>query len=609
MCGIAAYIGENEALPFLIQGLKRLEYRGYDSAGVGVYNGKEIVVRRRVGKIANLEGMLAEETIPGTVGIGHTRWATHGVPADNNAHPHQDCNHRFAVVHNGIIENYLDLKEKLQMQGCKFTSETDTEVLPNLLAAAYDGDLRRAAQRVGAQLKGSYATVFLCEEAPDQIVALRQDSPLIVGIGDSGYYLASDIPALIGHVREYAVLENGDCVHITRDGYTIYQGEEVIERKLCPLDMDLAAAEKEGYDHFMQKEIYEQPKAIKACLAGRINGGESVINLGDIHLTKEKLGEIHSIMLVACGTAYHACLVGKTLFEKLLRIPTEVDIASEFRYRDPIINEHTLTIVVSQSGETADTLAALREAKRKGSYVLGITNVMQSSVARECHDVIYTRAGIEIAVASTKAYTTQLIAIYLLGLYMAELKGLMGRSDVRDIADELLLLPDKAAEILEKQGDRVKEIGYHMAEHESGFFIGRSLDYGVALEGALKLKEISYIHAESYAAGELKHGTLALIVDEVPVVCLCTQDTLADKMMNNVMEVKARGAYAIAFAFDDNRELAELVDNICYLPRTLELLAPVLTVIPLQLIAYYASVKRGCDVDQPRNLAKSVTVE
>lgn len=610
MCGIAGYIGENEVLPFLINGLKRLEYRGYDSAGVGIFDGDQLVVRRRCGKIKELEKYIQDETIHGTVGIAHTRWATHGVPADCNAHPHSDKDLRFAVVHNGIIENYLELKEELEAAGCTFSSDTDSEVLPNLIAQYYDGDLRSAVQRAAKRLRGSYAAVFLCLDAPDQLVAVRQNSPLIVGAGRDGFYLASDIPALIGHADTYTVLENNECARLTRQGINIYRGEEDVTRPLLKLDMDLEAAEKGGYEHFMLKEICEQPRALRDCLGGRINGGKTVVNLGDIKLDQDKMATIKKIVMVACGTAYHACLVGKTVFEKLLRLPTEVAIASEFRYSDPLVDAETLTIVISQSGETADTLAALAEAQEKGSYALGITNVWESSVARNCDDVIYTRAGLEIAVASTKAYSTQLMAIYLLTLYMAELKKTLPRQEIKKIADELQRLPDKVENILAKQTDTIKKLGVHLASQENCFFIGRGLDYHVALEGALKLKEISYIHAEAYAAGELKHGTLALIVDKVPVVCLCTQEAVVDKMISNMMEVKARNAFVIAFAFAGNNQINSKAKNrVCYLPRTLDLLSPILTVVPLQLIAYYASVERGCDVDQPRNLAKSVTVE
>ncbi|MBQ6810478.1 MAG: glutamine--fructose-6-phosphate transaminase (isomerizing), partial [Firmicutes bacterium] len=435
------------------------------------------------------------------------------------------------------------------------------------------------------------------------------DSPMIVGMGEKGNYFASDIPALIGYADRYVVLKNGETAVLTADSVTIYAGNEVIEPEVEKLTMDMDAAEKGGYDHFMLKEIIVQPRALKECLSGRISYGKHVVDLGEMKLTSEKIDTIEKIVMVACGTAYHACYVGRYVYEKLLGIPVEVDIASEFRYRDPIVDKHTLTIIVSQSGETADTLAALAEAKRKGSHVLAITNVWGSSIAREAHDVIYTRAGLEIAVASTKAYTTQILAIYLLGLYMAETKGKLIRKEIQTIINELYRLPDKVQKIIDKCHDDIKTMGEAIADHEDAFFIGRGLDYVVALEGALKLKEISYIHAEAYAAGELKHGTLALIVDRVPVISLCTQKVLEEKMISNIKEAQTRDGQIFAITFEGNNLVSEVADHICYLPKTLDLLAPILTVIPLQLIAYYASVKRGVDVDKPRNLAKSVTVE
>lgn len=610
MCGIAGYIGEKEALPFLISGLKKLEYRGYDSAGIAVYDQGNIVVRRQVGKIAELEKIIAGEVIKGSSGIAHTRWATHGAPSNRNSHPHRDSDGNFAVVHNGIIENYLDLKKELEEKGHTFSSETDTEVLPNLLDDCYDGDLLGAVMKAEKRLRGSYAAVFMSKAEPNVLIAIRKDSPLIVGIGEEGNYLASDIPALIGHVNKYAVLKNNEMAVLTREGITLYNnlGEE-IPLEILELDMDQAAAEKGGYEHFMLKEIHEQPRALRDCLSGRLTNLDKRIDLGDISLDAQKLKTFNKIVMVACGTAYHACFVGKYIYEKLLRIPVEVDIASEFRYRDPIIDEHTLTIVVSQSGETADTKAALAEAKAKGSYVLAISNVWQSSIAREADDVIYTRAGLEIAVASTKAYSTQLLALYLLGFYMAENMGILDREVLDPLLDELYRLPEKVQYILDNKVEEIKKMGDIVAQYEDSFFIGRGLDYVVSLEGALKLKEISYIHAEAYAAGELKHGTLALIVDKVPVICLATQREVEEKMISNIEEVRTRNATVLSFAFEGDTHVREVSHSICYLPETHDLLSPILTVIPLQLIAYYASIKRGCDVDQPRNLAKSVTVE
>lgn len=609
MCGIAGYIGTEQALPFLISGLKKLEYRGYDSAGIAIYHDHHIEVRRQVGKIADLEKAIDGQVIEGTQGIAHTRWATHGVPSNRNSHPHRDTDGHIAVVHNGIIENYLDLRKELEDKGYTFTSETDTEVLPNLIADCFDGDLLEAVWKAKDRLRGSYAAVCMSQDEPGILVGIRQDSPLIVGFGKDGNYFASDIPALIGYADRYTVLKNGETAVLTADSIRFYADGKEIEPEVEKLSMDIDAAEKGGYDHFMLKEIVEQPRALKDCLSGRIAYGKRVVDLGELELTAEKVNSINKIVMVACGTAYHACYVGRYVYEKLLNIPVEVEIASEFRYRDPILDKHTLTIIVSQSGETADTLAALAEAKRKGSHVLAITNVWGSSIAREAHDVIYTRAGLEIAVASTKAYTTQILAIYLLGLYMAEMKGKLIRKEIQTIINELYRLPDKVQKIIDDHMDEIREMGEIIAGYNDAFFIGRGLDYVVAMEGALKLKEISYIHAEAYAAGELKHGTLALIVDQVPVISLCTQGALEEKMISNIKEAQTRDGQIFAIAFEGDKLVSEVADHICYLPKTLDLLAPILTVIPLQLIAYYASVKRGVDVDKPRNLAKSVTVE
>ncbi|MGN0962315.1 MAG: glutamine--fructose-6-phosphate transaminase (isomerizing), partial [Clostridia bacterium] len=534
MCGIAGCIGKEQALPFLISGLKKLEYRGYDSAGIAIYHDHRIEVRRQVGKIADLEKSIAGQVIEGTQGIAHTRWATHGVPSNRNSHPHRDTDGHIAVVHNGIIENYLDLRKELEEKGYTFTSETDTEVLPNLIADCFEGDLLQAVWKAKARLRGSYAAVCMSQDEPGILVGIRQDSPLIVGFGKNGNYFASDIPALIGYADRYVVLKNGETAVLREDSVAFYADGNPIEPEVQELSMDIDAAEKGGYDHFMLKEIIEQPRALKDCLSGRIAYGKRVVDLGELKLTAEKVESIDKIVMVACGTAYHACYVGRYVYEKILNIPVEVEIASEFRYRDPILDKHTLTIIVSQSGETADTLAALAEAKRKGSHVLAITNVWGSSIAREAHDVIYTRAGLEIAVASTKAYTTQILAIYLLGLYMAEMKGKLIRKEIQTIINELYRLPDKVQKIIDEHLDEIKVMGETIADYNDAFFIGRGLDYVVAMEGALKLKEISYIHAEAYAAGELKHGTLALIVDRVPVISLCTQGALEEKMISNI---------------------------------------------------------------------------
>lgn len=609
MCGIVGYIGNKEALPFLMNGLKRLEYRGYDSAGIATLENGCIEVVRCVGKLKCLEEKLSRMEFHETVGIGHTRWATHGAPSDENSHPHRDCNGHFAVVHNGIIENYLDLRRELAGKGHRFSSETDTEVLPNLIDEFYEGSLLEAAWKVQNTVRGSYAAVFLSDKEPEKLVALRKDSPLIIGIGKDGYYLASDIPAILGYADHYMVLEDGESALLTRKSLHIYRDGKEIEKKAEPLTMSPEAAEKGGYEHFMLKEIYEQPRALRDCLTGRLSDGEYGIDLGKLKIKPEQIKKLQRIVMVACGTAYHACLVGKYVYEKLLRIPVEVGIASEFRYRDPIIDHNALTIVVSQSGETADTLSALKEARAKGSHIVAITNVVGSSVSREAHDTLYTRAGNEIAVASTKAYSTQLLAIYLLGFYMAEIREKINRAEIEALIQELYTIPGKVEEILNTKIDEIKKMSAFISAHEDGFFIGRGLDYAVALEGALKLKEISYIHAEAYAAGELKHGTLALIADKVPVLAVCTQSALIEKMISNIKEVTARDATVFSFAFEGESRLNEVSDQVLLLPKTSDLLAPILTVVPLQLIAYYASVMRGTDVDQPRNLAKTVTVE
>ncbi len=609
MCGIVGYIGKKEALPFLLSGLKRLEYRGYDSAGIATFENERILVARCVGKLCCLEKLLEGVELHETIGIGHTRWATHGVPSDENSHPHRDCNGHFAVVHNGIIENYLELRRELKEKGCTFSSETDTEVLPNLIDEFYEGDLLKAAWALQDKVRGSYAAVFMSDREPDKLVALRKDSPLIIGIGDDGYYIASDIPAILGYAHHYLVLEDGESAVLTRESLCVYRNGQVETKVPFPLTMSAQAAEKGGYEHFMLKEINEQPRALRDCLAGRLSDGEYGIHLGEVKIEPKKIKELQRIVMVACGTAYHACLVAKYVYEQILRIPVEVDIASEFRYRDPIIGENTLTIVVSQSGETADTLAALKEARSKGSYIIAITNVVGSSVAREADDTIYTRAGHEIAVASTKAYSTQLLSLYLLGFYMAEIRKAIAREEIEVLTKELYRIPGKVESVLTESIDDIKKMSSFIAKNENSFFIGRGLDYAVALEGALKLKEISYIHAEAYAAGELKHGTLALIVDKVPVMAVCTQSAVIEKMISNIREVTARDATVFAFAFEGDNKLDDVADQVLFLPRVPDLLSPILTVVPLQLIAYYASVMRGTDVDQPRNLAKSVTVE
>ncbi|MCC3377146.1 glutamine--fructose-6-phosphate transaminase (isomerizing) [Cohnella sp. REN36] len=610
MCGIVGYIGYRETQPILIEGLKKLEYRGYDSAGIAVHTGQKLEVTKSVGRLANLENRLTGEPLCGTVGIGHTRWATHGKPSDANSHPHTDNSLKFSVVHNGIIENYLELKEELVQEGHRFLSETDTEVISHLVAVEYEGDIVKAVQKAVRKMRGAFALGVLTEHEPDRLVAVRYASPLIIGVGEGEKFIASDIPAILEYTRDIYILEDGEMAVLTRDRVDLFTIEgNPIAKDVFHVNWDLMTAEKGGYDHFMLKEIHEQPKAYRDTMRGRISeDGRSVV-LPEIKLTPEQLRGINRVHIVACGTAMHAGMVGKTVIESLARLPVETDVASEYRYRSPIITPETLVIVVSQSGETADTLAALREAKRCGAHVLAITNVVGSSVAREADDVIITLAGPEIAVASTKAYTSQLIAFYLLGLYMAQTLGTQEEARIAHILAAMDSLPDQVEKIL-AQSDTVKGIAEAISKHSNLFFIGRGIDYAVALEGSLKLKEISYIHSEAYAAGELKHGTLALIEEGVPVIALLTQEDLYEKTLSNIKEVKARGADVFGIANEGHEaEAAKSVDTLFSIPRTLPLLTPALSVVPLQLLSYYASLALGHDVDKPRNLAKSVTVE
>lgn len=608
MCGIVGYVGKKEASPVLIHGLSKLEYRGYDSAGVAIIEDNLLKVTKCKGRLANLEAKLNENPIHGAVGIGHTRWATHGEPSDLNSHPHSNEDETISVVHNGIIENYLQLREWLTAKGYKFMSETDTEVIPHLVDYYYKGNLEEAVMKAITKMEGSYAIGVVSTHEPGKLVAVRKDSPLIVGLGKDEFFIASDIPAILNYTRDIYLLNDKEFVVITKDGVKLLSedGEE-ITKDIYHVTWNADAAEKGGYEHFMIKEIHEQPKAIRDTMTSRIVPGKPIA-LDKITITKEQLANIDRVYIVACGTAYHAGIVGKYVIEKLARIPVEVDIASEFRYRDPIMNEKTLMIVVSQSGETADTLAALREAKKYGARVLAITNVVGSSVSREADDVLYTWAGPEIAVASTKAYTTQLIAMYILALYFADCKGTLSSEQIESIKAEMLKLPEKCEEVL-KHKEVLQKFASKNFMHKDMFFLGRGLDYAVAMEGSLKLKEISYIHSEAYAAGELKHGTIALIEKGTVVIALATQEELFEKMLSNVKEVKTRGANVLAFAFEGNETVEKTVDSALYIPKTAEILAPVLSVVPLQLLAYYMAVQKGCDVDKPRNLAKSVTVE
>ncbi len=612
MCGIVGYIGSNEAAKFLIEGLTKLEYRGYDSAGIAVYNGEKIRVEKSEGKLANLKAKIAGDMPVGNIGIGHTRWATHGGPSDVNSHPHTDCHGDFAVVHNGIIENYMTLKEGLIERGHEFKSETDTEVVAHLIEEAYEacgGDFKAAVKHVLKQISGSYSLVFLSRRDPDLLICTKQDNPLVIGLGNGENFIASDIPAIINRTRRTYIIADGEIAFVKKDSIWVEnKNGEPITKKVFEVNWNAEAAEKGGYEHFMLKEIHEQAKAIRNTLTKRIAADNSGIVLDELKWTTEFLSSFKKVFIVACGTAYHAGLVGKYYIEKLARIPVECDIASEFRYRQPIIDDQTLTIVVSQSGETSDTLAALKEAKRLGSHTLAETNVVGSSVAREADQTIYTWAGPEIAVASTKAYTTQLIVMLMLALYMAQLKQSVEASRLKEVIAGLRNIPAQINETLEDT-EPIKMFAVKYANVEDAFFIGRLLDYYVALEGSLKLKEISYIHAEAYAAGELKHGPLALIMPGVPIVAIATQKSVYEKTVSNIKEMKARGAVVIGISSQQDNELVKYVDYVIRVPEADELLNPLLTVIPLQLLAYYVAIARGNDVDKPRNLAKSVTVE
>ncbi|MHC1685696.1 MAG: glutamine--fructose-6-phosphate transaminase (isomerizing) [Clostridiaceae bacterium] len=609
MCGIVGYIGKKQTSEVLINGLSKLEYRGYDSAGIAVLdeNGKMNISKCK-GRLANLEEKLKNSPLSGFIGVGHTRWATHGEPSDTNSHPHMNNKGTISVVHNGIIENYLHLREWLTSKGYTFLSETDTEVVPNLVDYFYKGDLLDAVMMATTKIEGSYALGVVTVEEPDKIVAVRKDSPLIAGIGEDEFFIASDVPAILNYTRDVYYLNDKEFLVLSKDGIEIYNAEkERITKEVHHVTWNADAAEKGGYEHFMIKEIHEQPKAFKDTLSSRVVPG-TPISLDKITLTQEQIENINRIYIVACGTAYHAGVVGKYVIESLARIPVEVEIASEFRYRNPIINDHTLMIVMSQSGETADTLAALREAKAQGARVIAITNVVGSSVSREADDVIYTWAGPEVAVASTKAYTTQLLTMYMIGLFFAEHLNTVSPEEIEAIKVDMLKLPDLAAEAL-KHKEVMQKFATNTHAHNDMFFLGRGLDYAVAMEGSLKVKEISYIHSEAYAGGELKHGTIALIEEGTIVIALATQSDLFEKMVSNIREVTTRGAKVLGFAVEGNTEIEKTVDSAMYIPKIHDILLPVITVIPLQLLAYYIAVQRGCDVDKPRNLAKSVTVE
>ena len=609
MCGIVGYVGDKQATEFLLEGLSKLEYRGYDSAGIAVYNDGKIRVEKSVGRLAALRDKIKDDVPQGTMGIGHTRWATHGRPSDANSHPHTDCSGDFVVVHNGIIENYLTLKEDLIEKGHAFKSETDTEVVAHLLEEIYNGDFVSSVREVLRRIDGAYSLVFMSSKHPGMLIAAKQDNPLVIGIGEGENFIASDIPAIIQRTRRTYILNDGELAVLTKDSIKITnrQGEPVT-KKVFEVNWNAEAAEKGGYEHFMLKEIHEQPKAVRDTMSQRIaKDGKSIV-MDELKWDADYLNSFNKIYIVACGTAYHAGLVGKFYIEKLARTVVEVDVASEFRYREPIVDENTLFIAVSQSGETSDTLAAMKESKRLGAKTLALTNVVGSSIAREADQVLYTWAGPEIAVASTKAYTTQIVLFFMLALYMAEIKGTQKPERVAELIAMLKDIPNGIGNTL-SDVEPIKTFAKQYGFNEDVFYIGRSLDYDVALEGSLKLKEISYIHAEAFAAGELKHGTLALIVEGVPVIALATQKSVYEKTLSNIKEVKARDAVVIGIASEGDEELEKYVDHVIRIPETDELLIPILAVVPLQLLAYYAAITRGCDVDKPRNLAKSVTVE
>lgn len=609
MCGIVGYIGVNEAVPVLLDGLERLEYRGYDSAGLAVINGEGLQIRKIKGRLEGLKNMMTDSPISAHIGIGHTRWATHGAPTVPNAHPHLNQSGTISVIHNGILENYLKIKEWLiEEKGYQFKSETDTEAIAHLVDYYYEGDILAAVNQAVKIMEGTFALGVICQHEPDRIVAFRKDSPLIVGLGTDANYIASDIPALLKYTRDIYLIENGETVLLTKDSVNIWneKGQDV-KREIYKVTWDIDAAEKEGFEHFTLKEIFEQPKGIRNTLHPRINKEDDIV-LDGIKLTKEDIEAFDRIYIVACGTAYHAGLVGRFLIERYASIPVIVEVASEFRYREPIIDNKTLFIAVSQSGETLDTLAALREAKRKGARILSIVNVVGSSVTRESDDVLYTWAGPEIGVASTKAYTTQLVAFYLIALYMGRITGKLTEDRYHEILTELKGMDQKVEEVL-KKADICKKMADRQKDNTSVFFMGRGVDVDTSFEGSLKYKEISYINSVAIAAGELKHGTIALIEEGTLVMALATQKRLFEKMCSNMQEVKARGAYVVAIAQEGHTDIEKFASEVFYIPKTMDDLAPLLSVIPLQLLAYYVSAARGNDVDKPRNLAKSVTVE
>ena len=608
MCGIVGYVGSQDSVPILLEGLRRLEYRGYDSAGVAILNGQGLVVQKAAGKIAVLEGLLNGSKPRGTLGIAHTRWATHGEPTTVNAHPHVDCKGNIAVAHNGIIENYVTLRKKLEEEGHRFTTDTDTETIAHLIEKYFEGNLERAVAAALRHVTGTYGIAVIARDDPGKIVGARHGSPLVVGICDSEYVLASDVSAIIRHTNQVVYLDDEEMVVLTPQGiHTTTIREETVSKRVETVDWDLEKIEKAGYAHFMLKEIFEQPQSLRNTLRGRLLAEEGTSRLGGLNMSPAELRAITRVVITACGTSWHAGMIGEYLIEELARIPVEVEYASEFRYRNPILEPGTVVIAVSQSGETADTLAAMREAKRRGARVLGVCNVVGSTIARESGGGVYIHAGPEIGVASTKAFTSQVAALALLTLYLGRL-GELSPELGAELTRELASIPDKI-ERIRAGADKVKAIARAYARHNNFLYLGRGYNFPVALEGALKLKEISYIHAEGYPAAEMKHGPIALIDENMPVVFICTQDSAYEKVLNNMEEVRARRGKIIAIASEGDEHVATKADHVLYIPRVLGPLTPLLSVVPLQLLAYYIAVERKCDVDQPRNLAKSVTVE
>ena len=617
MCGIVGYIGRNKAVPIILEGLKRLEYRGYDSAGLAVYcEDDQLAVRRAQGKLRNLEEVVRLNPVDGSFGVGHTRWATHGRPTEENAHPHRDCKGDIVVVHNGIIENYLALKQQLAGEGHEFKTETDTEVIAHLVEKNFKGNLELAVRAAVRELSGVFALAVIARSDPYKIVAVRSGPPVVIGLGDNEYFVASDVPAILNHTRDMFFLTDGDIAVLTPDGVRLsdFEGRPV-NRQVSHILWDPIMAEKGGYKHFMLKEIYEQPRAVRDTTLGRVGQESGRIFLDEMDITPEEFRKFRQIRIVACGTSWHAALAGKFMIEKLARIPVEVDYGSEFRYRDPIVDGDTLTVVISQSGETADTLAAQREARQKNSKTLAICNVVGSMITREASGAIYTHAGPEIGVASTKAFTAQLTALFILAVYLGQERGVLDGTASRCLVQELLKIPHKLETVL--SGDqKYEELGRKLFRATDFLFLGRGIHFPIALEGALKLKEISYIHAEGYPAGEMKHGPNALIDEKLPVVVLATRDpaspesrVLYEKTLSNIQEVKAREGMVLAVVTEGDTEIPQVADFVIELPPVSDLLAPILEIVPLQLLAYHVAVRRGCDVDQPRNLAKSVTVE